>query len=44
MGKKARARGSRENAGTVVKRGIQRRIARREKGKAKETEEKKDGA
>ena len=43
-GKKARARGSRVNAGTSVRRGIQRRIAQRGKVKEKATEEKEDGA
>ena len=43
-GKKARARSSRENAGSVARRGIRQRIAQKEKGKAKETEEKEDGA
>ena len=43
-GRKAKARGSKESVGTVVRRGIQRRIAVKEKGKEKETEEKEDGA
>ena len=41
---KAKARGSKESAGTVVRRGIRRRIVQKEKGKEKETEAKEDGA
>ena len=39
--RKAKARGSKESAGTVARRGIRRRIARKEK--EKETEAKEDG-
>ena len=42
--RKAKARGSKERAGTVARRGIRRRIALKEKGKEKETEAKEDGA
>ena len=40
----AKVRGSKESAGTVVRKSIRRRILFKEKRKAKETEEKKDGA
>jgi len=43
-GRKAKARGSKESVGTVVRRGIRRRIVQKEKEKEKETEEKEDGA
>ena len=43
-GRKAKARGSKENVGTVARRGIRRRIVQKEKEKEKETEEKEDGA
>ena len=44
-GRKAKARGSKGSAGTVVRRGIRRRIVQKEKEKEKETEEKEeDGA
>ena len=42
--RKAKARGSKESAGTVARRGIRQRIVLKEKEKAKETEEKEDGA
>ena len=42
--RRAKARGFKESAGTVARRGIRRRIVPKEKGKAKETEEKEDGA
>ena len=41
-GRKAKARGSKGSVGTVVRRGIRRRIVQKEK--EKETEEKEDGA